>query len=193
MTKCPFKVGEYVVLKTGTAPQQVTELAYNSFGWFLRARYTRYFTDIEKCAGRWRTVNDFEHYPGDPALHDYDTKKATPMAQCPKIYQTPEATPRYGTLLAINSVGQLVLEIKTGTGVYVEAFDKDKVEEVKPYTILCTDHEGRERHFTTTKDKVKENDILLSEKGLLFVTKINTGYAGNAPELKGRRVLTEEL
>lgn len=193
MTNCPFKVGEFVMLKTGTAPQQVTEMYRATEGWLIRARYTRYFTDIEKCAGRWRNVNDFEHYPGDPAQHDYDTKKATPMAQCPKLYQTLETTPRFGTLLATNSVGQLVLEIKTGTGVNVEAFDKDKVEEVKPYTILCTDHEGRERHFSTVKDKVKENDILLSESGLLFVSKINTGYAGNAPELKGRRVLTEEL
>ena len=190
----PFQKGDIVVLKTGTAPQQVMEIKWNDDfqRWDLRGQYTRWFNGIDDVTKQFRRASDYQLYEGDPALHDYETKKATSaMAQSVKLYQTNEETPRFGTLLAVNSVGQLVLEIKTGTGVNVEAFDKDKVEEVKPYTILVITNDNRERHLTCTKDAVAEDDILILDSGeWCRVSKINTGFSGATAELKGRKVQT---
>ena len=57
-----------------------------------------------------------------------------------KLFQTKEEKPRYGTFLAKNSKGETVLDMK-GTGV-PEAFGKNEIEEVLPYTIK---DEGRGR------------------------------------------------
>lgn len=193
--KSKFRVGSYVVLKTGHAPQEVLEVR-SIYGdhWELRCRYVRWFHGSESHQERWRTEEHFVAYEGNPFNHVYEEKpkkENTQMTSAPKLYQTIGENTVFGTFLAFNSVGQIVLEMKPGN--VPQAFDKDAVEEVKPYTVSALDHNGRERHFTTAKDKVKENDILLTELGLLFITKINTGFTGEAPELKGRRVLTEEI
>lgn len=190
----PFRPGEVVVLKTGTAPQVVTDVNYSNGVWHLRCRYTRYFPNIEEAARNWRRADDYLHYVGDPEDHDYNQKVNT-VANAPKLYQTLEETPRFGTYLATNSLGQIVLEMKGAqANVIVEAFDKDKVEEVKPYTILVRFRDGTERNYTTTKDKVKEGEAIIFENlDFGVIVKINTGFSGNCSELKGRRVLTEEL
>lgn len=190
----PFQPGEVVVLKTGTAPQIVTDVNQTNGVWYLRCRYTRYFPNIEEVARNWRCADDYLHYVGDPEDHDYNQKVNT-VANAPKLYQTLEETPRFGTYLATNSIGQIVLEMKTGqANVNVEAFEKDKVEEVKPYTVSIAINNGNELHFTCPKDAVKENDVVILDSGDFGrVTKINTGWSGTTRELKGRKVVTEVI
>lgn len=195
MSKQLFKRDDIVVLRTGYAPQIVLDVRRAANGWGtyeLRTAYYRWFNGSEELQYKWRRQEDFVPYQGNPDEQEYPNhpkyQKETPVN---KLYQTLEETPRFGTYLATNSTGQIVLELK-GTN-QVEAFDKDKIEEVKPYTIACLNHEGRQLNFTTTKDRVKEGDLVIGEFGLVRVAKINTGFEGNAPELVGRKVMTEEL
>lgn len=191
--KCQFKEGQLVVLKTGYAPQIVLGVRPIWGGsWEIRCTYHRWFQGCEELHTKWRRQEDFDQFNGDPDQVAYPrTSKYEKATSVNKLYQTLEENPRFGTYLATNSTGQIVLELK-GTN-QVEAFDKDKIEEVKPYTIACLNHEGRQLNFTTTKDRVKEGDLVIGEFGLVRVAKINTGFEGNAPELVGRKVMTEEL
>lgn len=185
MTPCPFRTGDIVVLKTGTAPQSVVDTKFENGGWWIRARYFDWFEKRDEVTRKWRIASDYKPYN-----NLYIEQENSPM---PKLYQTLETTPRFGTLLAKNSVGQLVLEMKGSN--QVEAFERDKVEEVKPYTILVEDiHTNAVLHFTCAKDKVIEGDFILLDIGrFVRVKAINTGYAGQVNELKGRKLLTQEL
>jgi hypothetical protein len=83
-----------------------------------------------------------------------------------KLYQTKEATPRFGLLLATNSAGLFVLEMK-GTN-EVLTFAKGDVEEVKPYTV-----------------RVKFIDALSNDKGYDFISRKGDVEVGDLLMLKG--------
>jgi len=66
----------------------------------------------------------------------------------------------FGTLLATNSKGNYVLEVK-GTGECLEVHP-DKVEEVRPWTFSVKfGPNSREYHFVGDKGSVKKGDVLL--------------------------------
>ena len=213
-----FKEGDLVFLKNGHAPQVVISItkeqrSRSMTGWSIKCRYYRY-SDREYDSRVFRPESDYKPYVGNPNLHDYtnkrpchgdEPKKEINMGQ--KLYQTLEETPRFGTFLAKNSAGQFVLEMKGSTN--VEAFDQDKLEEVKPYTISLKLANEKEVSIEASKDKVKEGDVLLvtppksrdnpyGDAGRIFasVTGINTGFTGqtsNLEDWKAVRVLTEAI
>lgn len=96
-----------------------------------------------------------------------------------KLYQTNEKKPRYGTFLTTNSAGQYVLEMKGNSG-DVEAFDKDFLEEVMPYTIALQPMTGGNGdnafHIVCEEEQFKKGDVLIHEKNACMyrVVELNT-------------------
>jgi hypothetical protein len=108
-----------------------------------------------------------------------------------KLFQTKEETPRFGTMLATNSAGKYVLEMK-GSG-DVLTFEKSEVEEVKPYTVgVRFELNGIEYHYLSRKGDVEKGDVLfVSGSGsYAFVTSVDTKSDKATKELTGRKVLT---
>lgn len=187
----PFSIGQAVVLRTGYAPQRVVEVTKSGPLWYLR---TIYWREQDQVYGtKLRRASDFVPYAGNPDLHNYIDKKATPkMASSPKLYQTLDKDPQFGTFLAKNSLGKIVLEMKP-SGV-PQAFDPSEIEEVKPYTISARDYNNNAHHYTTSKDRVVIGDIIaLTKGGFIIIDGINTGYEGLTVELAGRKVVTEDI
>lgn len=111
-----------------------------------------------------------------------------------KLYQTKDEAPRYGTLLAINSQGLLVLEMKDNPTV-PEVFKKSEVDIVTPFTFEVQ-HLGRNNTQTFVgTDNIKIGDILMSmdTSTLMQVVKVNTKSEKAVKEFKGRRLVTEEV
>ncbi len=93
------------------------------------------------------------------------------------LYQTNDKTPRFGTFLAKNSKGEIVLEMK-GEGGAVEAFNADEIEEVQPYTVNLQpiDKSLSSVQVICHKRQVELDDVLLElDTGLIWrVTKLDT-------------------
>jgi len=109
----------------------------------------------------------------------------------PKLYQTTEQSPRFGVLLATNSAGKLVLEMK-GTG-EVLAFDKNEIEEVKPYTVsIKFQDSSTEYHYLSRKGDVEKGDLILVDGNghMAKVIAVDTKSDRATKELKGRKVVT---
>lgn len=109
-----------------------------------------------------------------------------------KLYQTKDGK-RFGTFLARNSAGKLVLELKDKAG-GVEAFAPEEVEVVTPYTI-GVHSDGGPAHYETPAGSVKVGDLLiLGDSGVNFavVTELDTKKDGAKP-LNARRILTEAV
>ena len=111
-----------------------------------------------------------------------------------KLYQTKEETPRFGTLLATNSAGLLVLEMK-GSG-EVLAFETSAIEEVKPYTVCIQflDGSGRDYQYLSRKGDVEVGDLILLSSGsptIARVRKINTASDKATVTLRGVKLQTE--
>lgn len=111
-----------------------------------------------------------------------------------KLFQTKEETPRFGTMLATNSAGKYVLEMK-GSG-EVLAFDKNDVEEVKPYTVgVRFELNGTEYHYLSSKGAVEKGDVLIvsGSGSLAFVTSVDNKSDKATKELTGRKLLTTPI
>ncbi len=93
-----------------------------------------------------------------------------------ELYQTKTAPERFGTFLAKNSRGEIVLEIK-GTGEVV-AFKPDEIEVVTPYTVNLQplDKALSSVHVLATIGEVELQDVLLElDTGIVFrVTALDT-------------------
>jgi hypothetical protein len=121
----PFKPGDIVRLKTGTAPIRVTSCnTVNLNGEYLSGNHKV----------QYRSCYDFELHP------DFNEKETNTMANAQTLYQfniaddqTFEPKQHFGHHIGTNSLGQWIMEIK-GTGKVV-AVDKSTVEEVLPYTV----------------------------------------------------------
>lgn len=110
-----------------------------------------------------------------------------------KLYQTKEATPRFGILLATNSAGLLVLEMKGSNEVLT--FAKSEVEEVKPYTVRVKFIEGedaREYEFLSRKGDVEVGDLLMVKgyTNMVKVLAVDTKSDRATVDLVGRKVMT---
>ena len=108
-----------------------------------------------------------------------------------KLYQTKEETPRFGTLLATNSAGKYVIEMK-GTG-EVLTFDKGDVEEVKPYTVrIKFQDSSNEYDYLSRKGDVEKGDMIIVDGNghIAKVTAVDTKSDRATKELSGRKVVT---
>lgn len=108
-----------------------------------------------------------------------------------KLYQTVSEPTQFGTFLAHNSAGQIVLEMKGSGG--VAAFNPADVEEVRPYTVAAVSG-GSPRHYITQKGSVEKGDVVLTPTGtLLHIIRLDTKSAKVEGTLKGRKLITSEV
>lgn len=185
---CQFNKGDIVVLKTGEAPQRVLDVCHggsSKYGWAIRAQYLNDPDDNYGTSRRWRAADDFKPYEGDAP-----ETETTDMAN--ELYQTKTGDALFGTLLARNSAGRLVLEIK-GTG-QVRDFAPDEVEVVRPYTVRVRNvTTGQQVHRTAAKGSVVVGDVLLHGGALYEVEAIDTKSGKPSGTLTGRKLVTEKI
>ena len=178
-----FAEGDIVVLKTGEAPQVVLALGRYYGMPSLRTRYVSDRDDSYDTSRTWRAASDFKPYKGGK------TATETKMAD---LYQTKTGEVEFGTLLARNSLGRLVLEMK-GTG-QVRDFDPSELEIVRPYTVRVVESStGRTVNKTAIKGSVQVGDIILSKGSFETVEAIDTKSNSPKGSLSGRKVVTEAL
>lgn len=176
----PFSPGDIVHLKTGTAPIRVKAVYQEGRKWVLDGEYVHSDNTV-MC----RNQSNFVYHDENPESEEEELPMTT------TLYQTTEETPRFGTKLATNSAGKVVLEMK-GTG-DVEAFDAETIEEVLPYTVAVKPvDEGRNAkvaHYVTVKDAVVKGDLLITSEGFFVeVTELNTKRRNHGGDLKGRKL-----
>lgn len=173
------------------------------FGYYVCAAYLTHQDDQYNDSRQVRCVEDFVPWDREPLSENQQrncqfsgtTQETTIMS---KLYNV-IGTGRFGTFLATNSVGQTVLEMKGENK--VEAFDKDKIEEVRPYTVRCaciTDRSGSGNstllNYETTKGAVAKGDLILTENGaILRVTALDTKSDKPIGILKGHKLVTERV
>lgn len=200
-----FQIGDVVRLRTGEQPIVITEVDESNFsikGFYLSPSVME----------TWhRDCGDYIHY--ENSLDDHYVERwellSKQHSEVPEpqgetimttLYQTNEKKPRFGTKLATNSEGKVVLEIK-GTG-EVEAFKPEDITEVVPYTVSVEFLEGSNSYnrsqnysYITTEGAVSTGDIIFVEPSgnMARVTKVNTKSRKATKELKGRKVATTEI
>lgn len=151
----------------------------------IRAQYLNDPDDNYGTSRRWRVARDFKPYEGDAP-----ETETTNMAN--ELYQTKTGDALFGTLLARNSAGRLVLEIK-GTG-QVKDFAPDEVEVVRPYTVRVRNvMTCQQQHRTAAKGAVVVGDVLLTGGALFEVEAIDTKNANPVGTLTGRKLATEAI
>lgn len=171
-----FKVGDAVRLIAGQALQHIIKVD----GDRVIAEYpsrSSYASSGYRSSGRWRPARDYVYH----STHEHnaittqtESKGTNNMTTQGKLYQTNEDTPRFGTLLAVNSQGKLVLEMK-GTGI-PELFDAKSVNVVMPYTFsVVFGNNSTEYSYKGKEGEVELGDLLLldsSPRGELTVARV---------------------
>lgn len=186
----PFNGGDIVRLKNGAAPQVVRALhphASCSGLWLIKATYLN-DPDGELYGSSWRAARDYVKL--DPDTHEdlvVDENKPKRKNDMPKLYQVNAETDTFGTFLAHNSEGKIVLEMK-GDGGKVRAFNKSDLTEVKPYTVALTNSTLSQRHvqYQVVKGSLAVGDLVSVKGQILTVAAVDTG-ASDAPALRGAR------
>lgn len=192
-TSCKFKVGDHVRLKAGHAKMIVVKVKGNTIQADYISRKNAGYTGNLK----WRSENDYVRFNSiDNTEADEIQEGNTEMKN--KLYQTKESTPRFGILLAVNSQGKLVLEMK-GSG-DVLAFDKADVEVVMPYTFAVKfPNTGTEYHYLGTEGEVEVNDLVMLDSSpigkfdIARVTAVNTRSESANVVFKGSKILTKRI
>lgn len=149
--------------------------------------------EIEKCRNWRERLTEKQH---QTLLRQIETKTNQEENTMAKLYETKEETPRFGTYLATNSAGKIVLEMK-GTGI-VETFEKAEIEEVKPYTVrvrynACGGSRDNGYEFFAKKGEVEKGDLLFladyQEFGIVVAVDTKSNRA--TKNLHGRKLLSE--
>lgn len=176
-----FKVGDIVRLNNGEKPKIVLAVATDEdvaerrvhiagglsgkgmgrrsmSGRYIATRYLNQLPQHDDLT-RVRRVEDFVHFKENDTMN--------------RLYQTKAQPVRYGTWLAVNSAGLIVLEMR-GEGGTVEAFETSAIEEVKPYTYQCRVIASKTRTVGTTV--VLEGKVGQADKGDLVVRPSGTIY-----------------
>lgn len=198
-TPNPFREGDIVRLKNGQKPLEVikTKTGYIRTRYLGRPAYTDY--SGREYDNGWRECTAFVLVARDGVVVEYypgEKKEKTEMA---KLYEIKDGVATvFGTLLAQNSKGRLVLEIK-GTG-EVRDFDPADVTEVVPYTVavsISPDGVGRERtvvHYKCQAGALAVGDIIVFATGKFGrVTQIDTKKADGQSLKNARKMLTEVI
>lgn len=114
-----------------------------------------------------------------------------------KLYQTLDGK-EFGTYLARNSSGQIVLEMKA-SGV-VKAFNEDEIEVVMPFTYAIRfEKGGKFYHYLGKKGMVETGDILVGwsqfhdKLQMVEVMDVDTRSEAAKKEFPGQKVVTQKL
>lgn len=171
-----FNIGDIVVKVNGKKPAQVVGELFGRYNCkYLESGQTF-------CA-----------YPRDLKLYEDKTEMA---AETKTLYSftKEDGTVAYGTHIGTNSQNQYLIEEKVTGAIHV--LDKDKLEEVLPYTFSATIG-GKETHYVGKPDTLKKGDILLhtgsSSPQIAVVTDVDTKNKGARPKFKGAKIVTEEI
>lgn len=193
---CRFKAGDRVRLRAGHALMQINKVRAHNGRNEVQADYVSRARRGYAASLTWRAEIDYVHF--DKIITNTTEQKETNEMNG-KLYQTNEATPRFGTLLTTNSQGDLVLEMKGAAGA-VEVFNAKSVTVVTPYTFgVKFGGTGQEYSYLGKDGEVEIGDLLVldeSPRGELNVAKV-TGVntkAGNATKtFKGVKLVTRRL
>jgi hypothetical protein len=170
----PFKKGDIVRLKTGTAPIRIEVVS----GKYFTGEYVSSKTRLVA-----RSIEDIvPHEEYNNVDTETETKGTNKMADNKTLYaikvdafSTWEAVV-YAHYLATNSSGQWVMEEK-GTG-KIHTVDKKHVEEVLPYTIgiqfLNDGGIGKTYNYFSDKDKYSVGQTFLLGGSLVTVVAVDT-------------------
>lgn len=192
---CKFKAGDRVRLRNGAALMIVIGVRAQGRGHEIQAEYASKANNVYVRQPKWRTDADFTFY--ETTTNTTKQKETNEMNG--KLYQTNEATPRFGTLLTTNSQGDLVLEMKGAAGA-VEVFNASAVTVVTPYTFgVKFGGIGQEYSYLGKDGDVEVGDLLVLDESprgdlnVARVTGVNT-KAGNATKtFKGVKLVTKRL
>lgn len=186
----PFKEGDIVRLKTGTAPIRVDIVS------------GRYFTGEYVTSGTPVVVRPIK----DIVLHeDYNNvnmEEENTMADTKTLYAikvdkfSTFETVIYAHYLATNSSGQWVMEEK-GTG-KIHTVDKKDVEEVLPYTIgvqfLSDGGIGKTYSYTAEVGKFSVGDMYILDGKIVIVTEVDTKSKAATKDFNPAvKILTEKV
>ena len=166
-----FKKGDLVKLKSGTSVMKVTKVRKDIGTISCKYVYTHH---TQNC----RRAGDFE-------FHETHHPKEDHMSNSPILFETPEG--KFGTQIAVNSEGRIVLEIKGSSG-QVLAFKSSELIEVVPYTVAIKGVDDNTRHVQVQKDSLKVGDVVVNGIKLGLVTAIDTKNRG-ATSLNALRVV----
>lgn len=164
----PFKIGDKVMLNSGMTEMTVAAVA----GPNIRAVYSN------GREQRWRSHTDYRLVKSKETKETKVKSLGETKMNAGKLYQTKEATPRFGTYLATNSQNKIVLEMK-GSGV-PELFDPTDIEVVTPYTYhVQFNGAGKEYAYLGHEGELVAGDLLLKTDGthgisIAKVTRVNT-------------------
>lgn len=206
-----YQPGDIVRLINGHCPIITTKVTHNDYmlsGFYLSSttdigpRYVQDFVPYEKELdhGHIEVLREYQrnygvwgfpqHLTANPIIQKGNTVMTT-------LYETNEKPARFGTELAKNSKGEIVIEIK-GTGEVV-AFKPEDLSEVVPYTvqvdILGGSNPRGVRTYVTQPGSVAVGDLILIDgtKGFGQVVRIDTKERAATAELKGRKISTEDI
>lgn len=101
----------------------------------------------------------------------------------------------FGTFLAKRPNGEYVLEMKDGSG--AQAFKKDDLTEVLPYTVsvkYISDRGSSSTYdYECEEGKVEKGDLLIINGSLCEVTGVDTKSKSATKTLTGRKLSTEAI
>ena len=178
-----FSPGDVVKLKTGKSPQRIVKIRWDQYQkiWKVFAYYLSSDREIKRhqeITGNYDIPDVFLRRPRDQ--HDFEIyqpteEKETVMTDLYQIVgsegESSEDHPkRFGTFLTQNSQGEYVLEMKGENG-KVEAFPKDWLELVVPYTVqlVCVPPSESGMHIQAEPGKLNKGDLLILESnGKMF-------------------------
>ena len=140
------------------------------------------------------SCQSFSCYLSDLKIHEEEIEMTT---QTKTLYSFKKENGElgYGTYLATNSAGQLIVEEK-GTGV-VKTFEKGELEEVLPYTFAVKIN-GKEIHYIGESGSVSKGDIVLIIEGtsshvIGVVSAVDTKNKAARSKFKGVKLVTEKI
>lgn len=183
-----LKAGDLFIRPRGHSVIECLSARVTPCGRFVRVEYI--YVGSKKYIGQMPMSSSMK-YTHETMVRIVNAEEKKEMT---KLYQTKEATPRFGTLLAFNSAGQAVLEMK-GSG-EVLTFEPKDIEVVRPYTVDVR-FAGETMHYSylSKPGAVKIGDVVLMDNGakMVFVRAIDTKSDKATKVLRGRRLVTEDV
>lgn len=188
-----FAVGDKVRLRGGRKPLRVVDVRNDERIGVLNKQYIRavYLNSHPFYADNasWRIAEDFVHYES--------TEGAERKEEMSKLYEVQiDGETHFGTLLARNSQGWPVLEVK-GIG-RVSAFDPSTVKEVVPYTVEivsgATGSKAAGLHYIVKPGALAVGECVVFGDGSVGrVRRVDTRHPNGATARDMRKIVTEPV
>ena len=193
---CKFNVGDLVRLTAGEKQMKVLNTRSRPSGNEVQADYVSRINRGYVTSTRWRSEHDYTHFNKNTTNNNPTEKENTEMKS--QLYRTKEAAARFGTLLATNSQGKLVLEMK-GTG-EVLAFDRNEIEVVTPYTFgVKFPNNHTEYHYLGKAGEVEVGDMVMLDNSptgkfeIARVTSVDTRSEAATVVFQGSKLVTQRI